>query len=300
MTPESIIYCVIANDISEDTGCAVEFFYALGFDFSTWKDEETQKVHYTIYCSDYDNSVQVRDQLVALQPEWHTYGVDLDDIRLGEIKKEDWAESWKIHFKTMVISPRIVVRPSWEEYDPQPGQSVIVLDPGMSFGTGQHATTKSCIAAIDAHTANAVEPLSFLDAGCGSGILSIAAYKLGCRPVCAFDIDPDVIPIAKENAGINGIPADEYETAVAALLDYPNTRRFDIVAANILSSALIEGREHLVSLVKPDSILILAGILTTEYPTVRKAFEELGCVELSNSTEREWTGGVFRTPPAKN
>ena len=175
---------------------------------------------------------------------------------------------------------------------------MIVLDPGMSFGTGQHATTKSCIAAIDRFTAEfpAGQTPSFLDAGCGSGILSIAAHALGCAPVDAFDIDPDVIPIARENAQINGIPDAELALSVSSLLDFKPGRTYDIVAANILSSALIEGREHLVSLVKPGGILILAGILTTEYPTVRDAFAALGCVELGNSTEREWTGGSFRTP----
>ena len=200
----------------------------------------------------------------------------------------------------MVVSPRIVVRPSWESYTPEPGQHVIVLDPGMSFGTGQHATTKSCIAAIDRFTSEfpAGQTTSFLDAGCGSGILSIAAHALGCAPVDAFDIDPDVIPIARENAQINGVPDSELALSVSSLLDFKPGRTYDIVAANILSSALIEGREHLVSLVKPGGILILAGILTTEYPAVRDAFAALGCVELGNSTEREGTGGSFRVPAA--
>lgn len=296
MIPAPVIYCVTAIDASPVTQCAVEFFYALGFDFSTWKDEETKQVKYTVYCQDLAHSEEVRKQLIDLQPEWHEYGVDLVEIELGQIKKEDWSESWKIHFKVMQISPRIVVRPSWEQYTPSAGQHVMVLDPGMSFGTGQHATTKSCIAAIDEFTENAEAPLSFLDAGCGSGILSIAAHMLGCRPVRAFDIDADVIPIARENAQKNGIPDSELDLAVSSLLDYPAGRQYDIVAANILSSALIEGKKHLVSLVKPQSILILAGILTTEYPNVRREFEELGCKELSNSTEREWTGGVFRVP----
>ena len=105
-----------------------------------------------------------------------------------------------------------------------------------------------------------------------------------------------MIPIARENAQINGIPDSAIALSVSSLLDFKPGRTYDIVAANILSSALIEGREHLVSLVKHGGILILAGILTTEYPTVRDAFAALGCVELGNSTEREWTGGSFRVP----
>ena len=302
MNPAPVIYCVTVEDTSDNPEGAAELFNALELDFSSWRDEETKHVRHTVYFpgdSGEADAAAFRERLETnLIPMWREFGVELEDPRTAEIRKEDWAESWKIHFKTMVISPRIVVRPSWEQYAPEPGQHVIVLDPGMSFGTGQHATTKSCIAAIDRFAAEfpAGTHPSFLDAGCGSGILAIAAHALGCAPVDAFDIDPDVIPIARENAQINGIPDAELSLSVSSLLDYRPGRTYDIVAANILSSALIEGREHLVSLVRHGGILILAGILTTEYPTVRDAFAALGCVELGNSTEREWTGGSFRVP----
>ncbi len=299
MKPQPIIHCVTILDCSNVPGCAVEFFYALELDFSTWKDEESGQVRYTIYCRDEGHAKQVATRIKEILPIWQEYGVVLDEIRLDQIKKEDWAESWKIHFKPIEVSPHIVVKPSWESYPELPGKHVIVLDPGMSFGTGQHATTKSCIAAIDRFVSESREKnLSFLDAGCGSGILFIAAKLLGCYDVRAFDIDPDVIPIACENAKVNHIDSTQFQIQVAALLDYPNDTKFDIVAANILSSALLEGKEHLVSLVKPDGILILAGILATEYDNIRNAFQAMGCKELSNSAEREWKGGVFRTPKA--
>ena len=168
----------------------------------------------------------------------------------------------------------------------------------MSFGTGQHATTKFCLKAIDLFTAVDVgEPRSLLDAGCGSGILSIAAWKLGCRPVRAFDIDPEAIVIAKENAGKNGIGESELPFATAPLNSYdPEGMAFDIVAANILSSALIAGSAKLLSLVKPRGHLILAGILDKEYGSVKAHFESLGCKELVSEAEREWRGGAFSIP----
>jgi ribosomal protein L11 methylase PrmA len=87
--------------------------------------------------------------LRGMAAEWESFGVKLADIRIVQLKREDWAESWKIHFKTMEISDRLVIRPSWEKFEPKSGQVVIELDPGMSFGTGQHATTKFCLSALD-------------------------------------------------------------------------------------------------------------------------------------------------------
>ena len=133
-----------------------------------------------------------------------------------------------------------------------------------------------------------------LDAGSGSGILAIAASKLGCTRVDAFDIDPDTVGVARENARKNGIADGELSLAAASLMEYESGIRYDIVAANILSSALLAGKEKLLSFCKPGGRLILAGILEKEYDGVKAAFEATGrCTELFSIQEKEWRGGTY-------
>ncbi len=298
MKPEEMLYCISLRDESETEGAGVEVLSALYENLSTWRDEESKVIHHTLYFQTQSESQQAFTFLEQEISQWEQYGIKISELKSFSLKKEDWAESWKIHFKPIVISERLAIKPSWEKLSPLPGQVVLTLDPGMSFGTGQHATTKFCLAAIDKFTEkkmslNQAEKLSFLDAGTGSGILAVAAVKLGCAPVAAFDIDPDTIPVAKENAEINGLSAQDIVFDVASLDDYKCERRYDIVAANILSSALIAGKRKLLSMVKPGGYLILAGILDTEYAHVREEFEAIGCKQLFSEVEKEWRGGAF-------
>ena len=125
-------------------------------------------------------------------------------------------------------------------------------------------------------------------------VLAIAAKKIGCARVDAFDIDPDTIPIAQENAEINGINTQGILFRTASLLEYQSDIQYDLVAANILSSALIAGRDKLLSFCHPGTKLMLAGILDSEYTTVKNAFESSGrCRELFSAQEKEWRGGAF-------
>ena len=293
---QDMLYCVSFRDDSGTEGAGAEMLAAFDYDMSSWRDEESKVIHHTLYFQSVEDADNAAAFLKNEVENWREFGIELCDMKRAELRKEDWAESWKIHFKPIVISDRLAIKPSWEKFDAAEGQIVLTLDPGMSFGTGQHATTKSCLAAIDKFTKDAARPLSFLDAGAGSGILSIAACKLGCSPVAAFDIDPDTIPVARENAQINAIPDEDLPFDVASLEGYDCTMQYDIVAANILSSALIAGKKKLLSMVKPGGKLILAGILGTEYSNVRKEFEELGCVELFSEAEKEWCGGSFSVP----
>jgi len=292
------LYCCSMEDRSEASGAAAELISALGYEFSSWTDAETKALRHTLYFQTEEEAKEAQAKLQPLAEEWKEFGVELSGFSLSTLKKEDWAESWKIHFKLIEISPRLAIRPSWVDYVPKKGQALIELDPGMSFGTGQHATTKFCLKAIDLFTAVDVgEPRSLLDAGCGSGILAVAAWKLGCRPVRAFDIDPEAVAIAKENAEKNGIDLKELPFETAALDAYDSKGEvFDIVAANILSSALIAGSRKLLSLVKPRGHLVLAGILDKEYGSVKAHFESLGCKELVSEAEKEWRGGAFSVP----
>lgn len=284
------------RDFSETEGAGAELLGAFHYDMSSWRDEESGEIRHTLYFQTEKEAADALSILRVRTTEWEKYGIRLDSFQSLTLKKEDWAQSWKIHFKTMEISPRLVIKPSWESVEERPGRIVLTLDPGMSFGTGQHATTRFCLEAIDKFAGTGGTPLSFLDAGSGSGILSIAAFKLGFCPVTAFDIDPDSIPVARENAEVNGIAEDGISFETASLDSFRPGRRFDVAAANILSHVLIAGRDKLLSLVKPDGILILAGILDSEYPAIRERFKHAGCEELFTRGEKEWRGGVFRTP----
>ena len=298
MTMNEILYCCVMTDRSEFKDASPELLYALGYDFSSWKDEETREVRHTLYFSTAADAELAMKTLKEKDSEFQSFGIHFTDFTCTKLKKEDWAESWKIHFKPIVISPTLAVAPSWEHFEAQPGQVVIQLDPGMSFGTGQHATTKSCLGAIDRFVAErrarSQKEIAMLDAGSGSGILAIAASKLGCTRVDAFDIDPDTVAVARENARKNGIPDEALSLAAASLMEYESTIRYDIVAANILSSALLAGKEKLLSFCKEGTHLILAGILDAEYPSVKAAFESTGrCTELFSVQEKEWRGGTF-------
>ena len=207
----------------------------------------------------------------------------------GTIPDEDWKLSYRKHFKTEVISPRLVVRPPWEAVTPAPGQKVLTLDPGIAFGTGQHPTTRACLDAIDALAVEGTDR-SFLDVGCGSGILSIAAALEGFRDVHGFDNDPDAVRNAKENAEANGLGALFSDGDLSA----PGVvAPADVVAANVLAPVLVRFAREVGALVNPGGRLILSGILDEQYDDVRAAYAALGFTELSNRLIGEWQTGLF-------
>ncbi len=194
-------------------------------------------------------------------------------------------------FHAVKVSERLVITRSWEDYSAGDDEVVIELDPGMSFGTGQHATTRACLRFID--KASRERPAAtFLDLGCGSGILSIAAARLGLTDIQAVDIDPDAIRVASENCGINGV-AEQVDCAVGDLATWRSVRRYDIVAANILANVLVEHVNVIADNVVPGGMLLLAGIMREQYPGVKDVFERGGFRELDVLAEKEWQSGLF-------
>ncbi len=286
-----IIYCCLITDRSENAGLVVELLSALGLQFSSWQDRETKLSRHTIYCESKSEAQNVKAQLEEAQPFWKELGADVTDIETTSIKREDWSETWKKYFHVIEISDRLVIKPSWEDYDASPKQVIVEIDPGMSFGTGQHATTSFCLKMLDKLADGT--PKSFLDAGCGSGILSIAANKLGYNPMSAFDIDPDATRIAQENFEFNAIPDDSIELTTADLAGFKTDLQYDLVAANILAHILVKNREIIYSFVKPAGNLILAGILNEEFDKISSAFCELGLKQIESFSEKEWTSGLF-------
>lgn len=215
---------------------------------------------------------------------------------LRTVPTEDWAESWKRHFKARVFGKRVLVRPSWSRRRPKAGEIELVLDPGLSFGTGQHATTAFCLEQIvREHEAHPDSPQALLDAGTGSGILAIAAAKLGYAPVEAFDYDAEAVRIAGENAAANGVSERlQISHRDVSRLSLRPRRRFAVVAANLLADLLREQRDRLIAQVAPGGLLILAGILERQFEDVRQAYELAGWSLESHRIEREWQSGTFR------
>jgi ribosomal protein L11 methyltransferase len=213
---------------------------------------------------------------------------------IRELPVENWTEVWKQFFHTEKVSARIWIKPSWETCDPAPGDIILEIDPGMSFGTGQHGTTRGCLRVMDEL---ALEPnaLTLADIGCGSGILAIAASKLGYRDILAVDNDPDAVRIAGENATLNG-EQNRIDFQVAALGSTPLPGRFDVVVANILADVLIAQATTLVAMVsdKPAARLVLSGILNTQAADVIAAFTSLRFVLTEHLQIGEWTTLCFK------
>jgi ribosomal protein L11 methyltransferase len=215
-------------------------------------------------------------------------------IEIARVKREDWAESWKRHFFPIEIGKSLLVKPSWSKKKPAKKQAVIILDPGLSFGTGQHPTTSFCLNEIARCRKIGTQTPSFLDIGTGSGILAIAAAKLGYQPVHAFDFDPESVRVAKENLRRNRV-ADRVKLSRDDVTKMPlePARRFDLVCANLISSLLIAERRRITKRLKPGGTLVLAGILAAEFAEVEQAFADMQLRLHSSRVENEWCSGAF-------
>ena len=215
------------------------------------------------------------------------------EVSLKRMRNQDWAESWKLHFKPISVGTSLLIKPGWSRRRPSKGQSVVILDPGLSFGTGQHPTTLFCLRQL-VSSRKRREVQSFLDIGTGSGILAIAAAKLGYAPVDGFDYDPLAIRIARENAGRNRVAHKIRfgERDATELLLRPR-RKYDVVCANLISNLLIEQRDRILGQVKPVGTLALAGVLASEFHQVRKAYVAGGMKLVRHRRQKEWCSGSF-------
>lgn len=214
----------------------------------------------------------------------------------SRLKTQDWAESWKRHFRPIEIGSALLVKPSWSKRRMRAGQRVVVLDPGLSFGTGHHPTTAFCLEQVAAHR-RAKATQSFLDIGTGSGILAIAAAKLGYARVEAFDCDPESVRVARANAQKNRVTG-RILVSRKDLKRLPSTvkRRYDVICANLTADLLTAESGRIVSRLKPGGVLVLAGILAVEFPRTRRVYKRVGLRWISGHTEGDWQSGVFRMP----
>lgn len=225
-------------------------------------------------------------------------GLDLGSLRtvVRIADDEDWANNWKIYYKPLEIGRRLLVCPSWEKAE-DTGRIVLSLDPGMAFGTGSHHTTRMCLELLE-ETVKAGD--SMIDLGCGSGILSIASLLLGANEATAVDIDPIAERIAYENAAMNGIGRDTYTVLVgdvlsdAALQDKLCERKYDVVAANIVASVIIELSAIVPRLIKKDGAFIMSGIIAERLEEVLEALDRNGFEVLEVRAGEDWRAILAR------
>jgi ribosomal protein L11 methyltransferase len=214
-------------------------------------------------------------------------------VRLRRMPAEEWANSWKRHFKPIEIGSSLLIRPSWSRRAPRKGAVTVQIDPGLSFGTGQHPTTAFCLRQLVVRRRRESEQ-SVLDAGTGSGILAIAAAKLGYSPIDALDSDPNAIQIARANARQNGVSRRiRFLQQEINGLPRRGARRYALVCANLVADLLINERDRLLLRLEPDGVLVIAGVLDREFSLVQSAYERAGLKLIASRKEREWRSGAF-------
>jgi ribosomal protein L11 methyltransferase len=220
----------------------------------------------------------------------------LGRIGYREVEPQNWAETWREFYHVLHIGERLVVRPSWEPYEAQPHEVVMDLDPGAAFGTGQHETTRLCLLAVERH----VRPgMDVLDVGAGSGILAVAALKLGAREALAIDNDATTVPVAEGNAALNNV-ADRMLIAAGSMGDgWPWADRdphecADLVLANISSTYVVDLMPELVAAARPGGLLIASGFIARDADEVRTAATSAGLTEVSLEAEGDWRCLVAR------
>lgn len=217
------------------------------------------------------------------------------EAELASIREEDWANNWKQYFKPFKVGEKLVIKPSWEEYDNSDGRIILEIDPASSFGTGKHHTTRLCLEVLEKYL-NKGDKL--LDMGCGSGILSIGAMLLGAKSAVAVDIEENAAATALENAVKNHISPDVYKTYFGNILTDEKLAdeiddKYDIIAANIVADVLIAMKESFLRYLKKGGILIVSGIIEERMDEVIDELKSVGFKEPEPEVREGWAAVKF-------
>lgn len=232
-----------------------------------------------LYLCEDDNGLAVMKAIVNAFPEAQTATVD----------DSDWENNWREFYKPIEVGQRLVVVPEWEEV-PDDGRVPLRLDPGLIFGTGSHATTKMCLAALENFSKPGVR---VLDLGCGSGILGIGALILGCDSCLGIDIDPKAPDVVMSNAALNGIGSDKMTAWAGDIIADASLRArsgsgYQLVLANIVADVIIPLSAFVRSFMAPDAVFICSGIIDHRCEDTRKALLENGFEILEHKQDEEW------------
>lgn len=212
----------------------------------------------------------------------------------SEVDDEDWSTAWKKYYKPLKLSERIVIKPSWEEYIKEENQVVIELDPGMAFGTGTHETTKMCAQLLEK---NIKQESTVIDVGCGTGILSIIAAKLGAKHITALDIDEIAVRVTKENCRLNNV--EDHVDSFVGVLDISTgnqikDEKVDIIVANIIANVIIELSTVVPHYLKSGGTFITSGIIKERRDEVVEAYERQGFICEDILELGEWVAMVLK------
>jgi len=251
----------------------------------------TGKCRITFYVEESDQGfttvAAVRIAMADLKKEHPEYAPLL--MTMDGIEDADWENNWKAFYKPMEIGERLIVIPDWEEADPH-GRVALRMNPGLTFGTGSHATTRLCLQALE----KLVHPgMKVLDLGCGSGILSIAALLLGADSAFACDIDEKAVDVAYENAALNGVSREKYTVRAGDVTSDQRLRKemggsWDIVVANIVSDVIIALAPTVGELLAENGVFICSGIIDDRAEEVKGKLEEAGFAILESRSSEGW------------
>ena len=241
------------------------------------KERDTALIH--LYVSPEENPAEA---IAFLRERYTAVGID-HAVDSNNVSEEDWANNWKKYFKPLPVGEKILICPSWETTDNPDGRAILSIDPGMAFGTGGHDTTRLVLETLEKYVTEGVD---FLDVGCGSGILSIAACLLGAGRALGIDIDALAVKTAIENGLLNGLTAPKYEIRLGDLAK-DVSGKFPVIAANIVADAIIMLSPAIPALLADDGVYIVSGIIDTREQDVLAALDNCGFTV----TERHEHGG---------
>lgn len=247
------------------------------------RDRSYAVIH--VYISEEDNATERVEYLKELL----TASAISFEIVCEEVNDSSWADGWKKYFKCTEIGNKLVIRPSWEDYDNKENRKVLSIDPGAAFGTGTHATTSLCLEILDRVIS---ENDTVLDIGCGSGILAIAAALLGAKSAVGVDIDAQSVKVAKENAQRNDIE-DKVDFMVGDLAEKVSGK-YTVVCANIVADIIIKLLENVADYMEKDAILITSGIIDIRKDDVVKGFEKFGFEIVEERNKDNWYAFVCK------
>ena len=211
------------------------------------------------------------------------------EIYTAKCNDEDWQDEWKKYFHTVNITDNIVIKPSWDEYEPESNEIVIEIDPGLAFGTGTHETTSLCVEFLEKYVKGKEK---LLDIGCGSGILMLIGKKLGMKKVIGIDIDEKVRDVVLENFSKNGIN-DDFEVIIGNLVDDVNDK-YDLVVSNILVDVLEKLLEDIENILEKGATVIFSGILNEKEEAFVKKAENYNLKQIDRREKNNWVSLVFK------
>lgn len=246
----------------------------------------------TAYCHEGEEAQVCLQQLTHYYRNLQQLHPNLPEMKVAQkvLPGEDWSETWKSFFKPLIVGKNIVIKPTWEPYEPKPGQVLIEIDPGRAFGTGKHPSTALCLEILERILSESSREkmdsvTSVLDVGTGSGILGIAAARLGARRVLGLDLDPEALKVAEENLLRNGV---EGIMSVSSIPLHRLSDTYDLVIANLTAPVITQMAASLASCVSPQKWLVLSGILNEQMEEVVKSFRAHYFNKIKSWTMEEW------------